>query len=432
MRFSYCILLSAAVATPALAAPLKFKPLVDTRLRYEHVEQDGPVTITDDAEAVTVRARLGGEFSNSMWSFLAEAEGTLAIDEDYNSGLNGKTNFPVVADPENIELNRIQVQFKGLPKTIVTAGRQRINLDDQRFVGSVGWRDNEQTFDAARIEWTGIKNLKVDLTYAWSDRTIWGIDGTPATTPPRPQAISGDNVFANVSYTTKVGTLTGFAYLVDEDELPAAILRNSSQTFGGRFAGGYALSKAVKLTYAASYAHQSDYHNNPIDYSADYYLGELGLEAKGWKLLGGYEVLGGDASVTTKATGAAFATGFAFQTPFATLHKFQGWADKFLVTPANGALGIGIKDLYGSLGYTKPKVGPFASIGATVVYHDYRSDKFDVHYGNEWNVQLMAKLKKYTFMLKYADYNAGSVSNFAGGNGDFDTKKFWASVEWAF
>lgn len=412
MKFPTCILMSSAIgmaiAGPAAAAPFKFKPLVDARLRYEHVEQ---VPLTDDAEAVTLRARLGGELSNGPWSFLAEAEGTLAINEDYNSGVNGKALFPIVADPENIELNRIQVQYKGLPKTVVTVGRQRINLDDQRFVGSVGWRQNEQTFDAARIEWSGVKNLKVDLTYSWSARTIWGIDGFGA----RQQALSGDNFFGNLSYTTKIGTLTGFAYLIDEDE-PAQVtlLRNSSQTYGARFAGAYPLSKAVKLSYVASYASQSDYAKNPVSYSADYYLGELGIEAKGFKLLGGYEVLGSDQT----AAGAPGSV-FAFQTPFATLHKFQGWADKFLTTPANG-----VQDAYGSLSYTKAKVGPFASISGTVAYHDYKSDKLSMDYGTEWNFQLLAKVKKYTFILKYADYNADAFAT--------DTKKFWASVEWAF
>ena len=329
MRFSACLLLSATIATPALAEPLKFKPLIDTRLRYEHVEQ---APLVEDAEAVTLRARLGGELSSKDWSFLAEAEGTLAINEDYNSGVNGKALFPIVADPENIELNRIQVQYRGLPKTVITAGRQRINLDDQRFVGSVGWRDNEQTFDAARIEWSGVKDLKLDVTYSWSVRTIWGIDGFGAA---RQQAISGDNVFANLSYKTKVGTLTGFAYLVDQDEAIVSGFRMSSQTFGARFAGAYPLGKAVKLTYAASYAHQSDYHNNPNDYSAEYYLGELGIAAHGFTLGAGYEVLGAD-------TGAALTS---FQTPLATLHKFQGWSDKFLVTPPNG-----IQDIYGSVG----------------------------------------------------------------------------------
>src|SRR3546814_4262299 len=59
----------------------------------------------------------------------------------------------------------------------------------------------------------------------------------------------------------------------------------------------YPLSKAVKLSYAASYAHQSDYHNNPNNYSADYYLVEGGLAFKGFSLGGGYEVLGADNGV---------------------------------------------------------------------------------------------------------------------------------------
>ena len=411
----------AAVSTPAMAGTLTLKPLIDTRLRYETVDQDG---FAEDADAVTFRARAGAELASKSWSFLVEAEGTLAIVEDYNSGVNGKAIYPIVADPENIELNRAQVQFKGLPGTVLTAGRQRINLDDQRFVGSVGWRDNEQTFDAVRVEWTGIKNLKLDATYAWSDRTIWGIDGGKFGAANRPQAIEGDNVFANLSYTTKLGVLTGFYYRVDEDEPVVALLRNSSQTFGGRFAGAYPFSKAVKLTYAASYARQSDISTNPLNYSADYYLGELGFEAGPLKLLGGIEKLGSDGSVTAKATGAPFAGGFAFQTPFATLHKFQGWADKFLTTPAQG-----ITDYYGTIGYTVKKKGPFDVIGLTATYHRFDSDRLDINYGDEIDVQLMAKVKKYTFTLKYADYQREGIASFTG---DADTRKFWASVEWAF
>jgi hypothetical protein len=211
---------------------------------------------------------------------------------------------------------------------------------------------------------------------------------------------------------------------VDEDETPVSLRRNSSQTFGVRFAGAYPLSKKVKLTYVASYANQTDIGTNPLDYSANYYLAEAGLEAGPWKLLGGVEVLGADGSVTTKATGAAFAGGFAFQTPYATLHKFQGWADKFLVTPAQG-----IQDFYGTVGYTVKKKGPFDVVGLTGTYHRFDSDRLDINYGDEIDVQLMAKVKKYTFLLKYADYERKGIASFAG---DADTRKFWASVEWAF
>lgn len=168
---AFPILLGGLVSAPALAGPVALKPLVDARLRYEHVDQ---APLAGDADAVTIRIRSGVEAKAGDFSLLAESEATLAISEHYNSGLNGKTAFPLVPDAQNIELNRLQLQYRGLTKTVVTVGRQRINLDDQRFVGSVAWRDNEQTFDAVRIEWSGIEHLKADVTYAWSDRTIWG------------------------------------------------------------------------------------------------------------------------------------------------------------------------------------------------------------------------------------------------------------------
>lgn len=388
--------------TPALADEVKIKPLIDARLRYEGVEQVGRAR---DADALTVRIRAGAEAKKSDFAFLVEAEGTLAVAENFNSTTNGKTAFPVVADPENIELNRVQLQYSGIQKTLVTIGRQRINLDDQRFVGSVGFRQNEQTFDAARIEYSGIKNVKADIIYARSVRTIFGIDGIGA----RPARIDGDNIFANLSYKAKFGTLTGFAYLVDMDEAAVQSFRFSSQTYGARFSGATPLSKKAKLTYAASYARQSDYHRNPNAYSADYIAAELGIEVKGFKLLGGYELLG-------SSSGAAFTS---FQTPLATLHKFNGAADIFLTTPPNG-----LQDIYGTIGYTRPKVGPFDSLGVLATYHDYQSDRLGLNYGDETNLQLVAKLKKYTFTLKYADYSARAFAT--------DTKKIFASVDWAF
>src|SRR3546814_387114 len=97
-------------------------------MRYENVDQDG---ILEKADALTIRARAGFELGLSKdFSFLVEGEGTLALNEDYNSGANGKTMFPIVADPENIELNRIQLQYMGIAGTVLTVGRQRINLDE--------------------------------------------------------------------------------------------------------------------------------------------------------------------------------------------------------------------------------------------------------------------------------------------------------------
>jgi len=287
MLYAGIAALLAGVATPGFAQQLSVKPIIDTRLRYEHVDQDG---FSRDAAAVTARLRAGAELAVDDWSLFAEGEATLALHDRYDSGVNGKTHFPTVADPQNVELNRLQVQYRGQAGTLAIAGRQRINLDDQRFVGAAGWRQNEQTFDAARVETRILKDLKADLTYAWAVRTIWGIDGKGA----RQQAINGDNLFANLAYTTPYGTFTGFAYLVDQDEAAVQGFRLSSQTYGARFAGSRPLSGKAKVNYAASYARQSDHHRNPNDYAADHYAFEAGLDVAALKLGFGYEVLGAD------------------------------------------------------------------------------------------------------------------------------------------
>ena len=403
MRVFPLLALGGLVSSPALAGPITLKPIVDARLRYEHVEQ---TPLAKDADALTARIRSGFEAKTGDFAFIAESEATLAISPGYNSGLNSKTDRPLVADPQNIELNRLQLQYRGFAKTVFTVGRQRINLDDQRFVGAAGWRDNEQTFDAARFEWSGLKNIKADVTYANNVRTIWGIDGGNAYGPARLSEIGGDNVFANLAYTTRIGTLTAFAYLVDQDQKPVFV--NSSQTYGGRFAGAYSLSRLVKLTYAASFAAQSNYHRNPNIYRSRYYLGEAGVVVKAFTLAGGYEVLGADKGVAVTS----------FQTPLATLHKFNGWADKFLVTPPNG-----LRDFYGSVGYGWKKKAGLDAISLTASYHRFDSDRLALHYGNEIDAQASFKKGKYTALVKYADYNADTFAT--------DTRKLWVSLEWA-
>jgi hypothetical protein len=413
--FSALALVSGCAVTPALAKdPVPIKPIIDARLRWEDVDQTGKA---NTADAVTVRVRAGFEAQlPAKFSLLAEATGTLGIDNDYfnNTSHSGKPTalYPTIADPQTIGLNRLQLAYKGLQGTTITVGRQRINLDDQRFVGNAGWRDNEQTFDAVRIETTPIKNLKADLTYAITDNTIFGIDGQVGVNTGH---ITGDNVFGTFGYTTTLGTLEGFGFLVNQAQ--AARFKFSSKTFGGRFVGKYAFDKKTSLSYTLSYANQSDVHLNPNRYSANYYYGDVALNTHGWSLGGGYELLGTDSGARVKSSNALATT--SFQTPLATLHKWNGWADIFLTTPANG-----LTDAYGSIGYTSTKVKPLTSLGASVIYHDYRSDVAGQHYGHEWDAQIMAKVKKYTFLLKYADYSANAFAT--------DTKKLWASVEWAF
>ena len=400
MKPAWLILGSVLAASPAMAQDIKLKPLIDARLRYETVDQAG---LPRDAEAATIRVRSGVQASSGPLSAIVEMQGTLALVGDYYDGLHGAATRPLIADPQNIALYRAQLQYR-TKAVALTVGRQRIALDDERFVGAVPFRQNGQTFDAARVEWTGVKGLKADLTYAWRVNTVWGIDGVGA----RPRSIGGDNVLGNLSYASPVGTITGFAYLVDQDEAAVQGFRLSSQTYGARLAGARPLGKGVKFSYQLSYATQSDYDRNPNRYHADYYLVDGGLDLHAVKLGAGYEVLGADKGVALAA----------FQTPIATGFKFQGWADKFLTTPPDG-----VRDLYGNLGYGWKQAGPFKALTLQAVYHRFASDRHSRLYGDEIDLLASAKLGKTSLSARYADYQADGFAT--------DTRKFWLQLDWS-
>ncbi len=397
LRLLPCAFFAVGAATAAQAGDVQWKPIVDFRLRYENVDQDG---ISKEADALTARLRAGLQLTTGDFSFLAEGEGTLDLVERYNSSTNGKTAYPVVADPKNAELNRFQVQYSGIDATLVTIGRQRINLDDQRFVGSVGWRQNEQTFDAVRVESTALGPLTADITYAWADRTIFGRESAL-------QSIPGNNIFATLGTSFSTVTVKGFAFLIDQDQFGRR--QFSSQTYGLRAGAKFPLTDDIELAAGASYAKQWDWKENPNNYGADYWLIDTSLTYGKLTLSGAYEVLGAD--------GGAPST--SFQTPLATGHKFQGWADKFLTTPANG-----IRDLSGGIGYALGKVGILGPVNLVGVYHQFDSDKGSLDYGHEWDAQITVKPRPdLVFIAKYASYNADSFAT--------DTDKIWVEFDYA-
>ena len=394
-----------AVAGPAAAQSpeestepdrVQLIPILEARARYEAVDQGAL-----DADAVTVRLRAGGEARFGRFSLLAEGEGTVSPLDDYNAFAfpvpgesQRRPQYPVVADPENVELNRLQLQYRSEAAT-VTLGRQRINLDDQRWVGSVGWRQNEQTFDALRGE-ARFGPVGVDLAYAISQRTIFGRDGGPRT------AFDGDFLFAGLS--SPAGPIQGklFAYLLDYDE--DFFLANSSQTYGGILIGSVPIARGIRVSLRGSYARQTDLGDNPFDYAADYWALEGGTTLAGFTIAAGWERLGSD-------------NGRSVQTPMATLHKFNGWADLFLATPP-----AGLEDAYVSVARGFGSAGPLQDVTAQLVFHRFGSAAGPLEYGTEWDASVGFALGPVRLLLKYANYQATGFGS--------DTRKLWLQAEW--
>jgi len=372
------------------------KVLANVRVRYEGAEFDNG---TRDADALTYRARIGLETGAFLGTkALIEFDHVQDLAGNFNDTINGETGFAVIADPDVTELNRLQLTNTAIPDTKVTLGRQRIILDDSRFVGNVGWRQNEQTYDAVRVTNKSIKGLTLDASYIDQVNRIFGDDDPSG-------RFQSDSWLLNAGYKVPIEGLdvkvSGFGYMLD---LSNAGL--SSNTYGARIS-----AKKGPIGVSASYATQSDAGDNPIDYSADYYSIEGKFSTGGFSASAGYEVLGADEDSDGR-----------FTTPLATLHKFNGFADVFLGTPT-----AGLEDLYVRADYKTGAVGPLPFIKAWVRYHDFTSNEGGIDLGSEVDAVIATKLsKKVGLLFKFADYYQGDDGT------PFDRTRFSIQLDYSF
>lgn len=364
------------------------------RLRVENVEE---AAFAADATATTLRTRLTWTSPGwSGWHAVVEIDDVRALDErGYNSTVNGVTTRPVIADPVDTELNRAVLEYRR-PKLDLALGRQRIVLDNQRFIGNVGWRQNEQTYDGVTLRWH--MHPRLDLLVGWIanvNRVFGPRDGS------QPADFRGDSALAQITVRTdRLGSISAFWYRLAFDNAAPA----SNSTVGLLWTGAANIAGGWKLPWSASFASQSDYGDNPTRYSADYSQLEIGIGHGPVTVRAGRELLGGDATRPERR----------FQTPLATLHAFQGWADRFLSTPPQG-----IEDRYLLLEASR------WGVTAQVHRHDFRAETGNRRYGTEWDVSLVRKLgARYEVLGKYADYDARGFG--------VDTRKAWLMVTATF
>jgi Alginate export len=373
---------------------------LDYRLRYEFVEDD---SFAQDAKALSLRMRHGFRTASfHQWSAYLEAESVFALKEDYNSTANRRTQFPVVVDPDGSEINQAYLAYGLNTPTQFILGRQRIAYDNQRFFGNVGFRQNEQTFDAASMV---LARNAFSFKAAHLDE-VHRIFGNSNPNPLlRQQDL--DAVLLNLAYTAPAtaekalagGVLSGYGYFVKNQDVPLS----SSRTLGIRYNGGLAFGEAKRFTYTAEYAQQDDYRGGSDAIDAYYSLIELGLVLDGgrYSIRGAQETLSGDGR-------------YAFQTPFASGHAFNGWADRFLTTPNSG-----LRDRYLDAG---AKLGPGV---LSAQWHIYDADQGNARLGKEHGFQYAYQFNdRLFFTLKAANYSAKSFST--------DSKKFWLFADYRY
>jgi hypothetical protein len=362
---------------------------VGIRYRFENVDQDG---FSDDANASTVRLRLNYKTGSwQSWSGFVEFDyiGELLF-KDFNS-LGGSSperdRYPVVADPKGPDLNQLYLDYAPAGDTKVRLGRERIVLDNHRFVGDVGWRQNIQTYDGAGFSFSGWQDTEVFYRYVTTVRTILG-DNVPAGRRDTDTHLLNVRVKLSDDW-----TVIPYLYLIDDNDAAAF----STTTFGARLTGDVTIGD-TKVNLVAEAATQSDAANNPVNYDAKYLHAAANWSLSKSLTLGvAFESLGGDQNIA----------GASFRTPLATLHAFQGWADKFLATP-----GAGIDDFFVTAKYK------FGVWNFTGVYHDFSAESGSADWGTELDLSVGRSFgDHYGLLFKAALYDADQHAT--------DTTKLW-------
>ena len=365
------------------------------RYRFENVDQDD---FNKDANASTLKARLSFKTDDNLnFGLFTEFDTVIAFGkEQYNSGQGTsgpeRAIYPIIADPDGTEVNQAYLSYKGFPDTLLKFGRQRILIDNQRFVGGVGWRQNEQTYDGISID----KNFNaMHLIYAYISNVnrIFGEDVAAGDHNSRTHLL-------NLKHNFNSGELTAYYYSIDNKDAISA----STNTIGLRWNAKDLFNNSA-LSYSMEYASQTDNADNPVNYTADYYRLDASYQFKYLNFYTGYEVLSGEATMN----------GASFQTPLATLHAFNGWADQFLSTPAEG-----LEDLFFGI------KGNLKRFNWNVKYHNFSAQDVSSDFGNELDFSVSTTLSKhYSILLKYADFNSDTSNR-------SDTEKIWLMLQAKF
>lgn len=355
---------------------------LELRYRVEMVDMDNDAL--DTGIASTLRTRLTYQSAHYLDSqLLLEFDNVSVLGDDSYNNFRNNANRARIADDRGTEVNQAAITYNGIDNLTLIAGRQRINLANQRFVGGVGWRQNEQTYDAASAR---LRLGKTTTQYSYlarvndifannirHDSHLLQIDS---------QALPDHNI-----------SLYG-QWLNDRNVADNA---NATQTLGIRFQG-----HAKPWHYTIEYAQQSDYKDRATTFSAGYWHAEFAYASDPLRITLGTEVFESD-------------DGIAFQTPLATKHAFQGWADQFLATPAGG-----LNDVYVKL------AGSVANTRLMAAYHHFTAneDIANDSYGQEIDLSAARKVGSINVLLKYAFYQADDFN--------VDTHKLWLMLATRF
>jgi hypothetical protein len=369
-------------------------PLVELRPRYNHIEEsDKPET----ARGMTLRAIAG--WRTAPWhgvrltveAIHAGAVGTRRFNDD--PAFLATSPYPLLPDPRHTGVNQAHLELQPLEEVRLRLGRQRVIVDDGRWVSDNDFRQVPQLFDGGRVTYTGIADTALTAAHFGRVRSTSGasqalrLSVLHAARSPRPGlALAAYGYFHDQA---RNGAFTGFA-------------DSSYRVHGVRARGALAAGDGLDIEYLAEAARQRAFAGGDARIDAAYWRAGLGLAGPRWNLRVDHETKGSNQGR------------YGVQMPLTDFYAFNGWSLRFFNTPS-----IGLRDLWATLRLVQASFTLYAEA------HRFRSDFGGVDLGREVDVGLTYELRPDTIVrLQHADYRPGTEGP--------RIRKSWLTLTWSF
>lgn len=417
-RLSACLLLCGAGAGSALATDAGDGPVLrpDTALsltdalrngrfeaqlrpRYNRIDEERKPELTDAMTARVVAGWKSAPFHGLRMAvelMYSDRVGT----KRFNDNPRQASPYPLLPDPRYAGVNQAWIDWSGELANI-RIGRQKLRLDNERFVSDNDFRQVPQVFTGvavrgrtgAEVEWRaghftrvrgslGVEN-NLKLSFLQGE---WN--------PAPGQALLGYLLWHDQPQNS---TQTGLA-------------NSSHQVAGVRWHGSVAsnLEGKGRWLYHVEAARQRAHAGGDSAIRADYL--RIG---GGWsgQLAGGEWTLRLDHEVKGSNSGR-----YGLQTPLTDLYAYNGWALQFVTTPRDG-----LRDSW----VTVRK--PLGAVELFGEYHRFRADNGGASLGRELDVGLTWRLPGW--WGDDARLIAQSARYRQPGNG---VSKLWVALDWRY
>jgi hypothetical protein len=405
IRWTAWLIVSSLAAVPARSAAVPDLPgespfpgrfEAEVRPRYNHIEESDRPLVTEGGTLRAVAA-----WHSAPWHGLRlTLEGIHAAHfgpERFNDdpARFATSPYPLLPDPRHTGWNRAHVDYSPIEGVRIRAGRQRLRLDNQRWISDNDFRQVPQLFDGVTVAHDLPANARVTAGHYTRIRDTSGdaqdvkLTVLNAAWNPAPgHAVAAYGYFHDQP---KTANFTGFA-------------DNSYRAIGVRAEGTAWRWGRFDVPYVAELAVQRPHGGGDRRIRAKYWRVGAGLATGAWTVRMDHETRGSNAGQ------------YGMQMPLTDFYGFNGWTLHFFTVPPEG-----LRDRWATLRYA---VGPLTLY---VEGHRFRSDFGALDLGREADVGVTWEAGPGTHLrLQHARYDPGS------GRDAPEIRKTWLTLTWTY